>query len=311
MEQERSRNALVTLFNEAVRAFTSDRINVVKRQQTGLLLTEFCVLLPESTLTTLAPKFSAFENMLGSNDYDCRAAAIQAYVLLATRLPDQRQDLAQSLDRLASPFSEIGHAVGSKVHQASGALQAIAGLVSRRLYLDREDRVAKQSLETILPTAVGVIKQSTDSTLLAGAFAALGQLCLFQSITTDQLSIHIELPKLFEIISGRAQAGDEKAVASLGHISLILQENSDDLKTVVDHIYKLHEIKQAESQFAVGEALACAACGWQSSALLSKFDLNGPVPQGFPRKETFDLMLERVISNTGQTKPSLKKVSYP
>lgn len=308
-DDSEGRNALMTLFNIALKAFTTDHIGAQQRRQAGALLVELCTLLPQPMLGFLASKSSDLQTAVLQNDSECRAAACQAYALLSARADAGDKKLEQSLDALSANVEIWKQGTGSQMNQASGAMTAIAGCISRRLYLKSGDEVADQRLRSILPVLFEILNNSSDDILLGGVFAALSHLCMFNAVTAAQITSYMELTTVLNKISTRARTGDEKAIATLGHISLVLGSDDETLKIVTEHVYKLHELKQAESQFAVGETLACIACGWESSALLSKLDLDGAPPLGMRRDGTLDRMLDQVFADSAQTKPSLRKVT--
>lgn len=307
-DDNEGRNALITLFNTTLKTFTTERIGAQQRRQAGALLVELCILLPSPMLESLASKSSDLQTAVLQNDSECRAAACQAYALLSARVDAGDMNLEQSLNTLEANLKNWEHGTGSQINQASGAITAIAGCISRRLYLKSGDEVGKQRLHSILPILFEILKQSTDDILLGGVFAAVSHLCMFSAVTVAQITSYMQLPTVLEKISTKARNGDEKAIATLGHMSLVLESDDESLKTLTEHVYKLHDLKQAESQFAVGETLTTIACGWESTALLSKLDLDGAPPTSMRRLETLDQMLDQVVADSAQSKPSLRKV---
>lgn len=307
-QYRRSRDALITVFNNSLLALKAERLASKRRREVGALLVEMCILLPEQLLATLAPKFSTLLEAVLDNDMECRNTAGQAYALLTSRVDNGQEDLDRSLKFLCEKVQAWNSSPSPGINQASGALIAISGYVSRRLYVKSDDDFAKTWLQTILPLLLTILRETAEPTLLDGACTALSQLSMFYSVSTMQLSAHLPIQEILDKIATRARTGDEKAIATLGHLSLVFDDDDDEnLKKITDHVYKLHELRQAESQFAVGEALSCIACGWQSTALLAKLDLDAEAPQK-RRKSALNGMLDQVFSDTSQTKPSLRKV---
>lgn len=145
--------------------------------------------------------------------------------------------------------------------------------------------------------------------LLDGAFRALGQLCIFRCITTSDLSTELPLPTLLDKIQESAKLGEESAIAAIGQVSVALDANEDgELRKIIERLHSLHELRQSETQFAVGEALACAACSWGSSAMAPKFQIEGPMPRAMDRSMTFETLIEQTFQDSAHPKNSLRKV---
>jgi len=94
-----------------------------------------------------------------------------------------------------------------------------------------------------------------------------------------------------------------------------------DYKAIGDKLYELHEVRQPEVHFSVGEALSCFATGWGSKALTAELDILHPdqpqepwdvplqTPLGPKREKTLGSIMEKTLKGCVQTKPSLKKAS--
>ncbi len=78
---------------------------------------------------------------------------------------------------------------------------------------------------------------------------------------------------------------------------------------LMEQIHKLHEVKQSEVHFSVGEAMSYVAIGWDSDALKTKLDMPGPKPQTQPRSTTLTKLLDRTLADCANTKPALKKAA--
>lgn len=186
---------------------------------------------------------------------------------------------------------------------------AISGFITHRLYLRPDDETARNLLGAFLPSLLYLLDKTTDQTLQEGTFKALGQLCIFRTITREQIELHLPISTILDKLSRSAKTGNDSAIAALGQISVIFSEGEGGgLDQIIERIHDLHEIRQAESQFAVGEALACVACAWDSTAMAAKLDVDGPAPTGIPRGTIFDALIERTFSDSTQDKNSLRKV---
>ena len=87
--------------------------------------------------------------------------------------------------------------------------------------------------------------------------------------------------------------------------------NEDEplLENLLDSLYQLHELRQAEVQFSVGDALSCAASGWQSLSLATQVDVDAGRPEAAPRTKTLSDMLDKVLKDCRQTKPAMRKAA--
>lgn len=116
------------------------------------------------------------------------------------------------------------------------------------------------------------------------------------------------------------------AILALGHLSITTNEidesdENSDYTFIAARLYELHEVRQSEVQFSVGEALSCFACGWDSKALTAELDILHPqqphglwdtppiTPTGPKRENSLTVVLEKILQGCQQTKPSLKKAS--
>ena len=140
---------------------------------------------------------------------------------------------------------------------------------------------------------------------------AISQLSLFFVIKPESIAPYMQYTAVVDKLMEDAKTGNEKAILALGHFAMIPDEKDDEssLKYVEDKIFELHEVRQAEAQFSIGEAVSCLAAGWQASILAPKMDIEAPTPSGPSRTATLVRVLERVLENCRNTKPSLKKAS--
>jgi proteasome component ECM29 len=155
-----------------------------------------------------------------------------------------------------------------------------------------------------------MIMSAKDSLIKEACFVALGQLCMFGAYVPENDTVRQAIDKIHEV----AKTGNEQATLCLGQVSMVLDEDEGDAKDsnltyVIEQLHKLHEVRQAEVHFGVGEAFSYVASGWRSSALAAKLDIEGPMPNGPKRQTTLEKLADRFISDCAQTKPSLKKAA--
>jgi len=200
-------------------------------------------------------------------------------------------------------------AVGAAVNRTHGAITAISTFGSHRSICYPEDPLTAELLSALLPILLEIVQESHQHLLVEGALVAIGQLASFGVISTRNIAETSSPKKLIEAVAEKAKAGSEKAIKTLGHISMIVDEQNDELEVELlqESLYKLHEVRQAETQFAVGEAMTCFMCTWNSKAMISELDYDGAPPLSAvrPRLASF---LDKILADSGTTKPSLKKV---
>ncbi|GME52075.1 Armadillo-like helical [Neofusicoccum parvum] len=92
---------------------------------------------------------------------------------------------------------------------------------------------------------------------------AISELSLFFVVKAERMTdiAKINFTLFTDKLVENAKTGNEKAILALGHLAMIVDDESDpNLDFVGTKIFELHEIRQTETQFAVGEAIAFKSC---------------------------------------------------
>ncbi|KAK8255126.1 proteasome stabiliser-domain-containing protein [Phyllosticta capitalensis] len=283
----------------------------------GEKFVELCSLSHDGLLdmSGAAPAFRALEPCILSNHEPTRNVAAHAYGILATHSAVTASDAEASLNFLLEKVAPWREAVGSQVNQAAGGLLAVAYYCSRLVARRRRGSASQENLVTLSTYLIDILKESTDKTLRESTYLALSQLALFYVIKPENIPAFVVAKANFTTIVDEvmksAKAGSERAILALGHFSMVPDEKDDDpnLKYIEDQIFELHEVRQAESQFAIGEAVSCLAASWDSSVLAPKVDIDASFPRGPSRLNTLPRILDSVLANCRKTKPALKKAS--
>ncbi|KAF2015929.1 ARM repeat-containing protein [Aaosphaeria arxii CBS 175.79] len=294
----------------------------------GDTFVSLCALCPEAVWkeARLLHDFQALLPSILSNNAPRRSGATHAYGLLASHTDSDVKTVEKINGQLIERLKDWQSAVGGEINQISGAIVALSYFFSRKHWRDPESD-GLQHIGTLLQVIVDILKTSSDATLKAAVFSCLDQLSLFQIITASKLADYAKFRDVVEKVFDSAKSGITSAVLALGHLSMTTEEgdidqgNETDYAYLAEKFYELHEVRQPEVQFSVGEALSCFAIGWDTKALAAELDVEHPeqthhpwdaevrTPQGPIREKTLSTVLEKTLKGCRQTKPSLKKAS--
>ncbi|KAH7131968.1 proteasome stabiliser-domain-containing protein [Dendryphion nanum] len=263
-----------------------------------------------------------------ANNSARRAAAGHVYGLLASH-PECDIDMIKSTNELLlDKVKSWKTAVGAEINQVSGAIVALGYFFSRSHWRTVSNIEVGHPVFTLVELIIDILKDSKDATLQAAIFLCFDQLCLFHIMTPSSITKHSKFQDVVDQVHSVAKSGTISAVVALGRLSMIVEENNNedtkepsDYSHIADKLYELHEIRQPEVHFSVGEALSCFAVGWDSRALTAELDIEHPnqshdpwdapllTPEGPKRETTLSAVLKKTLQGCRQTKPSLKKAS--
>lgn len=276
----------------------------------GERIIEFLSLAPEVLTRAAVPHVDALLSILQSNKHDRRLTAAQVFGILASHFDADPKTITAQVNSLQDKSSSWTSAVGAVSNQVHGSITAL-GFYYSRLAFRGADLSASSSYNDFLRTLFAVILESRDKLLQESGYIALGQLCMFNAITIEQAQAQAKIRVVIDKVYDVAKGGDEAAIICLGQLTMVMPEEAgsedSDLQYVQEQLHKLHEIRQAEVHFTVGEAMSYVACGWKSSALENKLDIEGQRPNGQNRLETLGNLLDRTLKDCENT--SLKKAA--
>jgi proteasome component ECM29 len=273
-------------------------------------LVELLALAPENIVQKHVSRTEVLMPSLQSNNHLRRISAAHAFGLLASHSQAGQQQ-TENVQRLLDAAQDWRTAVGTRSNVVHGAIIALGYYFSRICFRNAELLQADKH-SGFLKTLFEVFTDSKDDLLLGATFLAIGQLCMFQSLPPTTVEHYTKIRSVSEKLYEKAKTGNEEAILCLGRWSMILPENGDsdsEIHYVSEQLHRLHEIRQAEVHFTVGEAYSLLAAGWGSSALATKLDVGESPPKGLPRVDTIDKLLDRVLVNCTDTKPALKKAA--
>lgn len=275
----------------------------------GNSFVEIASLSPEESLDNVAPRVLELLPSIISNDIAIRSTAAQAMGILCAHSTNGQSKIEEVLSLLLSIVEGWKSAIGAELNKVHGAVLTVGFVMSRAVFYHRT-RTMHSLRDQYLPRAVnlivGIIQEGNDKSSKDAAYTAFGMLAIAGWISGQAVD-NEGISKVKDALSADAKKGNEKAISALGRYAFI--SDDDRMSELLKVLYDLHELKQPEIHFAIGEALAVACAGWKSDSLSLAFDVDSDY-EG-PEGETSVLIgvLEKLLRDCKQTKPSLKKAS--
>ncbi|KAF1965015.1 ARM repeat-containing protein [Bimuria novae-zelandiae CBS 107.79] len=287
---------------------------------------------------SLLRDFRALEPSILSNNANRRSAAAHAYGLLASHRYADTNSFEAFYSLAISKMEQWENAVGADLNQISGAIVALGYYYSRLCWRESDhlssesqgpEILSQKPFERFLKITFAILQDSKDATLHSAVFTCIDQLSLFHVLKPSVIAHYAKFQDVVQQIYDSAKKGTTSPILALGHLSMTIEEADEtegsdektDYSFMAEKLHELHEVRQPEVQFSVGEALSCFACGWESKALIAELDIEHasqphdlwdapPVtPFGPQRTNTLITILEKTLKGCRQTKPSLKKAS--
>ena len=278
---------------------------------------------PRAVLEPLASRSMELLPLIKSNKKELRALGSKAFGILAAHPSNSAESVASSTETLVSITKNLSSAVGSELNAVEGAFIALAHLVSRRIYYSGAPSVSVAAdIAKVFPSLESV--SSAPVSTQEALFEAYSQLWTAAVNTAadaqDTEAFHGFISKAFiEPLTGHAKKGNEKAITALGRLSISIPATeaatgntaNDTLGCILEKLYALYEIRQAEVHFAVGEAIAAAVACWDAEVVQLTIDVQSEgVGYRVPKRSTrLAAVLEKLLTDCKTTKPSLLKAS--
>lgn len=244
---------------------------------------------------------------LKSNNHTRRMAAAQAFGILASH---ESANPGSSVSQLVSIAQSWRTAMGAVVSSVHGAVVALGFYFSRSSY--RNQAVpAGEEFHQFLKTLFEIFTDAHDDLLREASHIAIGQMSMFGCLSIETIEKFSKVRTVTDRLYEKAKDGNEIATLALGQLSMVLPEDSEELQHIQEQLHKLHEIRQAEVHFTVGEAFSYVGSGWKSDALATKLDVNTEAdwPSSQPRSSTLTKFVDQTLKDCANTKPSLKKAA--
>ncbi|KAK4129073.1 hypothetical protein N657DRAFT_686471 [Parathielavia appendiculata] len=279
---------------------------------------------PKAVLEPLASRSLELLPLVKSNKKELRALGSKAFGILAAHPSNPAEFIARVRETLVAITKNLTTAVGSELNAVEGAFLALAHLSSRCIYYSPESSaIVGAAIDGIFPTldSVSSCTMSTQEIL----FEAYSQLwtAAIPPVPANEISqenMADLLSKAFiEPLVSHAKKGNEKAITGLGRLAIsipateALDPNTPDdvLGSILDKLYSLYDIKQAQVHFAVGEAIAAAIACWDADVIKLTVDVQAE-ETGFgvsKRPVRLAAVLKKLLMDCKTTKPSLLKAS--
>ena len=278
----------------------------------GKCILELCSLIPSSVYRDLSARIFDLEHAIYSTNKLTRATASRLFGLLASLKECPEDESQMMLRSFSGKIQSWRQAVGGEVLQIHGAILATAYFLSRSLSRGNLPHNFSTMGTNIVSTLLDISKDCRDPMLLDAGFIAIADLALFSVLTPTILPESYDVRILVRKLTEKAKNGEEKAILALGHLAIQFSEDESEdstLSHIIKELYKLHEVRQADVQFAVGAAICCAAVGWRSKSLISASDIQCSHITSSSRERTLSTVLDKVLSDCKTTKPVLRQAS--
>lgn len=253
--------------------------------------------------------------LVKSNNREIRTLAAKAVGILAAHPVNSADALSNFSGTLHSFFDKAERKVGPDLNAAEGALVAFGHLLSRCVYYNRD------MPETTYPLSY-LVDESTPVSLFEAALDSFTQLWSAKlSVPTSEGDCNLET--IIKRLAVQAKKGNERSIAALGRLASAIDAQEEITKsdteeweqgtlgTILKDLFALHEIKQVEVHFTVGEAITAAIARWDSDQVKLRMDVEcrGDEFQGKALGTIVSAVLTKLFKDCKGTKPSLLKAS--
>ena len=280
----------------------------------GKSLVELGGLAPQECLIELATRASEILPAIASNDAATRQTAAQALGMLGAHPSNEKSQLNTILQTLLASVKLWDSAVGAEANKVHGSTIAVSYLLSRSAFYGRIADVDISLVNEVVMQILHMANNASDVSNKEAAFIAIGLLSTVDLVTEARLeNSPYDALEIIKVLTTEAKKGNEKAITALGRFALIFDEKTQDtvgspLATILKDLYELHELRQAEVHFTVGESLAVASTGWEADSLILTLDVEANY-RGSTRTSTLEGVVDKILKDCKNTKPSLKKAS--
>lgn len=284
-------------------------------QDCGKSFVELGSLAPKSVLKELASRAGELLPAIKSNKVATRFIAAQALGMLASHPIIDSQNILKTARSMLEAVKEWESAVGAEANKIHGYLLSLGYLLSRCVYYGRQSDLDKDLIQDVIGQLLEILSKARDTTTKEAVLSTIAQLSGAGLLTAARLNHGLyDTAGIIKMLSEEAKKGNEKAITALGRLAMAFDEEAEGsvsapLDTILGELYELHEIRQAEVQFTIGEAIACVTACWQSDSLLLALDIDAEYDGRRKRSSLLRKTMDKLLTDCKTTKPSLKKAA--
>ncbi|KAK6615782.1 proteasome component ECM29 [Botrytis cinerea] len=281
----------------------------------GKCFVEIASIAPKDVIGRLAERSIELLPCIRSNNVATRFLAAQAIGILAPHPDRDEVSLKKLIETLMTDVQLWSTAVGADANKVHGSILALGYVLSRSSYYGRSSFIQGEIVGEVLAQFLSIIEGVKDASTREAVLNAIGQTSASGVLTTEIIEKStLKIDGLIKLLLAEAKKGNEKAMATLGRLSITFDEpdtSTEDspFHTIIKGLYDLYELKQPEIHFTIGEALSCVGACWDSEVLQISLDVDAGYIGRPKRSHTFEKILEKLLQDCKTTKPSLKKAS--
>ncbi|KAM5347818.1 hypothetical protein ACJ41O_007642 [Fusarium nematophilum] len=255
--------------------------------------------------------------LIKSNFKEVRSLAARALGILGAHLANNTASIDACRGVLSKLYENAERLSGPDLNAAEGALLAFSHVCSRCVYYGQP---LPEGIQYPLRLLTG---ENVTSSLYDSALESFAQLWTAGLAIPPREGDH-SLDSVVSSLVTRAKKGNEKAILALGRLAAGLQETDEDvsmetddgwshgvLGNILKELFALHEIKQVEIQFTVGDAITGTVARWDSDYVKLTLDVEsrGCQKRSGARDSRLKAVLDKLFADCKATKPSLLKAS--
>ncbi|TGO47461.1 hypothetical protein BCON_0276g00010 [Botryotinia convoluta] len=281
----------------------------------GKCFVEIASIAPKDVIGRLAERSIELLPCIRSNNVATRFLAAQAIGILASHPDRDEVSLKKLIETLMTDVQLWSTAVGADANKVHGSILALGYVLSRSSYYGRGSFIKGEIVGEVLAQFLTIIEGVKDASTREAVLNAIGQTSASGVLTTEIIEkSSLKTDGLVKLLLAEAKKANEKAMSTLGRLSIIFDEpdnsaEDSQLHTIIKGLYDSYELKQPEIHFTIGEALSCVGACWESEVLQISLDVDAGYSGRPKRSHTFEKILEKLLQDCKTTKPSLKKAS--
>ncbi|KAL9007007.1 MAG: hypothetical protein Q9188_000295 [Gyalolechia gomerana] len=279
----------------------------------AICLLQLCSLSPDSMVAGLALHIQSLEGPIMSSDKILRETSSRVFGIFGSHEKCPQGVLQRVMGDFNAKSKGWRDAIGSQFVQAHGAMLAVTYYWSRRAFRTHALPAAEHQTEikAVVELNLDILSSSHDKTLLDAAIISITELSL-SGLMAPKLNPTHNASSMISKLVDYAEKGNENAVKALGSFAMQCEEDFAEgaiFKQIVTALFKLHDVRDPAIQFAVGEALGCAAAGWQCKSLIAALEIDGSSPPSASRDNALSSILDQLMEECKTTKPAQRQAS--